>query len=47
MQIRLVTFGVILFFIMLAALGHAQWHTFEVAILNLITQLFTGAKVVG
>ena len=37
----------ILLIITLAVLGHSVWHTEIVAILNVITDFFTGGHVVG
>ena len=37
----------ILLIITLAVLGHTVWHTEVVAVLNVITDFFTGGHVVG
>jgi hypothetical protein len=38
---------VILLLIALGVLGHTVWHTQVVTVFNFLTELFTGAHVVG
>jgi hypothetical protein len=45
MTISITAVILILFFIMLAVLGHGEWHGGEVAVFNFFATLFTGSHV--
>jgi hypothetical protein len=47
MTITWAVFFTILLLITVAVLGHSVWHTEVLAIMNLLTELFTGGHAVG
>jgi hypothetical protein len=47
MTISITAVILVAFFIMLAVLGHGQWHGGEVAVAKFFVSLFTGATVTG